>query len=163
VERSRKDLTRRRKAMMRWAVQRWGWVLAVLTLAACAGSLGTVTRDQALDNAWRDLEPHTSSHDLDNWEVIEAKKVTGREVAEVFERDQPRCVWPTPQPNEEVESATTYWYVEMKPRPATPLPGEKLSPTAPPRVPEPFVYDAFFLVDPSSGEVVARMLHCVIY
>jgi hypothetical protein len=150
-----------------------GWVLAVLVLAACAGNLGTATEDQAansvetkeqaLDKAWRDLEPHTSSHDRDNWEVIEAKRVTGREVAEVFEREQPRCVWPTPQPNQQVRSAATYWYVEMKPRPATPLPGEELSPTAPPRIPEPFVRDSFFLIDLSSGEVVARMLYCVIY
>lgn len=137
-------------------------VLAFL-LIACGSRTESLTEQEVLDVAWKDLEPHTSSHDRANWEVVDVRQVKGREVAETFEREQPRCIWPTPLPNETISPSATYWYVELKPRPATPLPGEKISPTAPPRIPEPFVYDAFFLINPADGQVVARMLHCVIY
>ncbi len=143
----------------------FGLVLAVLclALAACGGRTESLTEEQVLDAAWEDLEPHTSSHDRDAWEVVEIKQVEGREVDDVFEREQPRCVWPTPLPNDTIQSTAEYWYVELRPRPATPLPGAEISPTAPPNIPEPFVRDAFFLIDPTDGTVEARMLFCVVY
>jgi hypothetical protein len=140
-----------------------GLITATLTLALVACGSGALTAEQATDRAWEALDPHTSSHDRLNWQVVDVRQVQGREVAETFEREQPRCIYPTPQPNEAVRPGSTYWYVEMKPNPATPLPTATLSPTAPPFIPEPFVRDAFFLIDPSDGHVVARMLFCVIY
>jgi hypothetical protein len=132
-------------------------------LAACGARSLSLSEQHLLDMAWDALEPHTSSHSQDNWEVVAVRQVNGQEVVALFQQEQPRCVWPTPLPNERIRPSGEYWYVEMKPRPATPLPGEKLSPTAPPRIPEPFVRQAFFLLDAVEGRVVARMLYCVIY
>jgi hypothetical protein len=38
-----------------------------------------------------------------------------------------------------------------------------ISPTAPLVVPEPFMYQAMFLMDAADDQVVARKLYCVIY
>jgi hypothetical protein len=115
--------------------------------------------------AWQALEPNTSSHDLANWDVLEVRQVTGQEVAGEFEGDPAYgCPGPTPVPNAAIAASPTYWYVQFQKRPATPPAGATpLSPTAPPNVPEPFLYQARFLLDPDSGQVVARMLLCVIY
>ena len=142
------------------------WSLAFLTLmfTACSGN-ATPLEAQALNRVWQALEPNTSSHNQANWEVIESRSVFGREVSERFEGGpDPGCVpGPTPPPNQRISPNATYWYVQMRPRPATPLPGTPLSPTAPPRKPEPIVFQADFLVDSNTGEIIARILSCVIY
>jgi hypothetical protein len=86
------------------------------------------------------LEPNTSSHDPANWELVEARQVAGQDVAAEFDDDRPGygCPGPTPQPDVPT-----------------------LSPTAPPLVPEPPIYQAFFRVD-AEGQIVARKLFCVI-
>jgi len=58
-----------------------------------------------------------------------------------------------------------YKPVQFQPLPATPLSpeGEMMSATAPPRIPEPFLYRADLLLEAESGKVVARRLYCVIY
>lgn len=161
-------------------------ILLLLAMAACAGSTGTpgsapspgsenkvditprqddLDEQQLLDIAWATLEPNTSSHDLANWEGGEVRRVEGGEVADEFDDERPGygCPGPTPQANSRVEPDATYWYVQIKRRPATPPPGvTPISPTAPPQVPEPFMYQATFLID-DSGKVVARKLYCVIY
>jgi hypothetical protein len=71
------------------------------------------------------------------------------------------CGGPAPPPNGEIEPSGRYWYVEMKPQPATPS-GPSMSPTAPPLVPEPFMFQALFLID-DGGQVIARALVCVVY
>ena len=71
------------------------------------------------------------------------------------------CGGPAPPPNGRIEPSDAYWYVELRPQPATPS-GPSMSPTAPPLVPEPFMYRALFLID-EGGQVVARMLACVVY
>jgi hypothetical protein len=76
----------------------------------------------------------------------------------------PGCVpGPALPSNQQISLDATYWYVQMRPRPATPLPGPRLSPTAPPNIPEATVRQADFLVDPATGEIVARLFNCVIY
>jgi hypothetical protein len=153
-----------------------GTVLALalmLMLAACgAGTETTATpepgppalhRDQAVELAWQALEPNTASHDRANWAVVEARAVSGRSVAKEFEGwvFYGYCGGPAPPPNGEIEPSERYWYVEMKPQPATPS-GPSMSPTAPPLVPEPFMVQALFLID-ESGQVIARVLVCVVY
>ena len=65
--------------------------------------------------------------------------------------------------NEFIRADTTYWYVMLRPRAATPqAQGGEPSPTAPPLIPEPFVREARFLLD-AGGAVAARTLSCVIY
>jgi hypothetical protein len=140
-------------------------VITALVLTACCTGFPepVVDEEQVKEIAWEELEPYTSSHDRANWQAVDVRLVEGREVAETFEREQPRCVHPTPQPNERSRPSDQYWYVEMVPKPATPLPTPEISPTAPPLIPEPFVRGAFFLIDLVDGHVVARYLYCVIY
>jgi hypothetical protein len=127
---------------------------------------GSIGEQQALDAAWNALEPNTSSHDRANWEVVEVRQVTGQEVVQEFAGEPAPGCWkgPTPPANETIDPSGTYWYVEMKPRPATPIPQKRtVSPTEPPFIPEPFTRGAQFLIDVANGQVVARKLHCVIY
>ncbi len=160
-------------------VLRMGLVIVVLALAlaACSGqteplseqvTVPSLVKDgeqQVLDTAWEALEPNTSSHNRANWEVAEVRHMVGREVVEQFEGKPPSgCPGPTPPANGTISPSGAYWYVHLKRRPATPWPREgTISPTAPPAVPEPFMYQAMFLIDPAGGQVVARKLYCVIY
>jgi len=119
--------------------------------------------DSASNIAWGALEPNTKSHDRANWTVVEIRRVSGQSVAEEFDGwiFYGACGGPEPSPNGEIDPSQTYWYVEFKPAPATPS-GPSMSPTAPPLVPEPFMVRALFLID-DGGQVIARMLACVVY
>jgi hypothetical protein len=131
-----------------------------------SGPAGALSQEQILENAWTSLEPNTSSHTRENWEAVQVRKVAGQEVAEEFEGDPSAGCWmgPTPVPNVAIDASQTYWYVKMAPKSATPVPQERtISPTEPPAIPEPFLYQAHFLLDLDSGRVVARKLMCVIY
>lgn len=131
-----------------------------------SGKKGDLKEEQVLDAAWDALEPNTSSHDRGNWDVVEVGQVTGKQVAERFEGEPAPGCWSGPEPpgNDEIQAGKTYWYVQMRPKPVTPVPQEGTpSPTAPPLIPEPFLRDAHFLIDPQGGEIVARKLICVIY
>ncbi len=146
--------------------------LAVLAVACGPGTpaqqqvqdITALTEQQVADIAWQALAPNTASGDRANWQAVEARQVKGRDVAEKFAGEAWLGCWkgPTPVPNGEIRSGADYWYVELMPQPATPLPAATISPTAPPLIPEPFLRQAFFLLD-SEGQVVARKLYCVIY
>lgn len=134
--------------------------------AASPGGATALTEQQVVDLVWDALEPNTTSHDLSNWEAIEVRQAAGRDVAEQFEGATAAGCWqgPTPVVNRIINPSDTYWYVHMMPKPATPFPREgETSPTAPPAVPEPFLWQVFFLVDADSGEIVARKLLCVVF
>jgi hypothetical protein len=140
-------------------------VLLLAGLAACGGSF-SLSEAEAVDAAWQALEPNTSSHDRANWEVGDVRQVRGEDVAIDFEGGPAPGCWqgPTPPANESIRDAQNYWYVQMQPRPATPVPQQgEISPTAPPNVPEAFMYRALFLFDAGDGHLVARKLYCVIY
>jgi len=139
-----------------------------LVLTACRAKVAAPSEQQVIDIVWQTLEPNTSSHNQAAWEVVGVQAVTGREVPDLFKGESVpgRCApGPTPPANAKITADGSYWYVQMRPRSATPRPQptERYSPTAPPIVPEPFVYRAHFLVDASTGQVVARALYCVIY
>ena len=130
------------------------------------GDTSELSQLQVLDIVWQALEPNTASHDRSNWQVIEAETVSGGSLAGRFEGEPAPGCWSGPEPpeNEDVISSKNYWYILMAPSPATPEPFDGTpSPTAPPQIPEPFLREAHFLVDPKSGEVIARKLLCVIY
>lgn len=144
--------------------------MACLTLAltACSAKAVPLSQQQVADIVWQALESNTSSHNRAAWEIVTVHSSTGREVQALFagEPVPGGCApGPTPPANAAIVLDQTYWYVQMKPRSATPRPQptEQYSPTAPPSVPEPFVFQADFLVDASTGQIVARKLHCVIY
>ncbi len=144
--------------------------MACLTLAlnACSAKVVPLSEQQVVEIAWQALEPNTSSHNQSAWEIVDVQAVTGREVQDLFAGVPVPggCApGPTPPDNARIALDGSYWYVEMQPRPATPQPQptEQYSPTAPPNVPEPFVYQAHFLVDASTGQIAARKLYCAIY
>ncbi|MGD8997663.1 MAG: hypothetical protein PVH80_06100 [Anaerolineae bacterium] len=139
-----------------------------LALSACFTTPTPPSEQQVVDIVWQALRPNTSSRDQAAWEVVSMETVTGRDVQDLFEEEPVpgRCApGPTPPANARIVPGGSYWYVQMKPRPATPRPQptELFSPTAAPIVPEPYVYHAHFLVDAGTGQVVARKLNCVIY
>jgi hypothetical protein len=153
---------------------RFSIVFVLLVLAACSGGTASqieqqggpapaaspigdasLTEQQVIDLAWVALEPNTWSHDLSDWEAINVRRTAGSDVAEQFEGAPSVGCWqgPTPVDNRIITPTDTYWYVLMMPRPATPVPREgETSPTAPPDVPEPFLWQAYFLVDEDSGD-----------
>lgn len=123
---------------------------------------------QILDIAWRALDPNTSSHNRTAWDIVVVKLVTGQEVQDRFEGEPVPggCVpGPMPPDNAEIAPDGAYWYVEIRRVPVSPQPQptEQYSPTAPPNIPEPFIYQAYFLIDVVTGQVTARKIFCVIY
>lgn len=139
-----------------------------LPLAACSTGTALPDPQQALDTVWPALEPNTTSHNQAAWEVVEVQSLTGPKAQELFagEPVPGGCAPGLPPPaNAPIELDGSYWYIQLKPRYATPQPQptERYSPTAPPIIPEPFVEQARFLVDAGTNQVVARKIHCVIY
>jgi hypothetical protein len=123
-------------------------------------------KSQVIDIVWDALEPNTSSHNRLNWQVVQAELVTGGSVVEHFEGEPAPGCWSGPKPpeNQEIDPINEYWYVLMAPLPATPDPFYGTSsPTAPPLIPEPFLKQAHFLIDPNTGDILARKLICVVY
>lgn len=149
-------------------VRRLALVLAIVAVlvTACGDSPSESTLDEQAvqDLVWGALAPNTSSGDRANWQATVVEQVKGRDVADEFKGEAWLGCWkgPTPAPNSAVQAGADYWYVEMRPKAATPLPEPTISPTAPPFVPEPFLRQALFLID-QDGTVVARKLFCVIY
>jgi hypothetical protein len=137
----------------------------ILALAACSVTAPALTEAQAADIAWQALNGRTASHSRSNWEVLELRRVTGQEIAATFEGkpDAGCALGPMAPANGTIASQDTYWYIHLAPRPATPQAATPLSSTAPPTVPEPFIYKAYFLINQTTGAVVARKLYCVIY
>jgi len=140
----------------------------VLILAACSTTTVSLDDQQAIDVAWQALEPNTSSHNFSAWETVEVRSVASREAQDIFDGAPVPggCVsGPTPPDNATISPDTTYWYVQLRPRRATPLPQptEQFSPTAPPSIPEPFLYEAHMLINSTTGQITARKLYCVIY
>ena len=146
----------------------WPLLLA-LALAACVGKSARLSEEKAIDIAWGTLEPYTSSHELSDWEVIEARKVSGQEAQEVADsladRSGPGCIRPDEPAKAEVSPSGTYWLIRMQARPATPVPREEsLGTTAQPPVPEPLADSATFLIGGDSRDVVASTVFCpVVY
>jgi hypothetical protein len=150
-------------------IRRWmvSLLVAAVLLAACGPGQPEAGLDEEAiqDLAWQALGPNTSSGDRAHWQVDEVRRVEGREVAEEFAGEAWYGCWkgPTPTPNGTIQAGSEYWYVALSPRPATPVPQEReVSPTEPPFIPEPFLREAYFLLD-TEGQIVARKLYCVIY
>ncbi|MEW5871436.1 MAG: hypothetical protein AB1894_19340 [Chloroflexota bacterium] len=125
----------------------------------------TIAKEQAIQIAWETLGPYTSSHNLSNWQTIETSTVRGDSLPEVFQKPlNLYCFGGKTPVAEDIRPNATYWYILMEPLPATQPPEiTPLSPTAPPRIPEPFVRQAYLLIDASDGRVAALRLNCVVY
>lgn len=133
--------------------------------SACMEARKEMGQQQALTLVWEDLEPHTNTKNREKWEIREVSKVYGRDVVPIFvDARFNQCPGPLPPENQAIKPSTQYWFIHTMPHPATPLPLEGTnSPTAPPLIPEPFLREAYYLVDPISYEIIARKFVCVVY
>ena len=122
-------------------------------------------QDQAVDLAWDALQPNTTSGNPDNWEVNEARRVTGREVVGEFADARfINCPGPMPPENKAIKASSEYWYIKVIPSPTTAeTQGEEISTDIPPQIPEPFISEVLMLIDVFSGQVVARKFSCLAY
>jgi hypothetical protein len=144
----------------------YGIIVLALGLVACGNENVVPSEQQVRDLAWQALEPNTSSHNRDAWEIIEIKKVVGREIASQFEdaKNPDWCPGPAIVTNDIIDPIGIYWYVHLEPRFATSLPPQRtMSPTEPALIPEPWISKAIFLIDATYGRMVARILNCVVY
>ena len=138
----------------------------VLITTACENQDVQTKKGQAIDTAWKTLKPYTSSGNFSNWEVNKSKLVSGGETGSLFEGDPAPGCWKGPASTNDkpVSASESYWLIQMNPKPATPKAQDRTpSPTEPPFIPEPFVREASFLIDTTTGEVLRRKLYCVIY
>jgi hypothetical protein len=121
-----------------------------------------VGQQKALEIAWETLVPNTSSQNRENWDICDARRVRGSDVAQEFSdiRFQ-NCPGPIPSDNEAIRLSSDYWYVRVAPLPATPFAlDDTHSTTSIPTIPEPMIREAAFLIDPSTGDVIARRYDC---
>jgi len=139
--------------------------LCLLILSSCINQSPRMGQDQAVDIAWDALQPNTTSGKPDNWEVKEARRVTGREVVGEFTDARfINCPGPLPPENKAIKASSEYWYIKVSPSPATAEPqGEEIYTTNPPLIPEPFISEVLMLIDVFSGQVVARKFTCLAY
>ena len=135
----------------------------VILLTACNNQAQRLSPQQALDITWKSLEPNTSSHNIDEWKVDEARKVAGGEVVNEFALPpRENCPGPKPPDNQPIKATSEYWYVKFLPDPELgQIQDDTPSASPPPVVTEPNFQAALFLIDIYSGEVVARKLICV--
>lgn len=149
---------------------RFAFCLLMLTVSvACTSHAVELDEERAAELAWQALQPNTSSRNRAAWQITLIEQVSGTDTTEQFSSEAAAggCVpGPAVPANQEINPQATYWHVQFQPLPATPLSpeeGEMMSATAPPRIPEPFLYRADLLLEAESGKVVARRLYCVIY
>ncbi len=116
------------------------------------------------DIAWQEMETNTQLHDRANWQAVDVKKVGGAQVSWMFDpkRSYPYCTGTKILKNKTINEGTIYWLVRFKAVAMTPVVTPP-PPTAPPAVPESFLYEAGFLIHQDTSAVLARYYNCAIY
>ena len=137
-------------------------LVVVTTQMACSSQKGRMGQQQALEIAWKALDPNTVSHDNESWEISEARKVVGGEVVKEFALPtRENCPGPRLPDNQPIKVSSEYWYIKVLPHPKVFRPQkDTAAANSLPVVPEPNIKEAIFLIDMYSGEVVARKLTC---
>jgi hypothetical protein len=137
-------------------------LLIASTVAACTHQNEHLGQQQALEIAWKALDPNTLSHDIESWEINEARKVAGGEIVSEFSiPTKENCPGPRAPDNQPIKVSTEYWYIKVLPHPQVWRPQkDTAAPSSMPIVPEPNIKSAIFLIDIYNGEVVARKLSC---
>ena len=142
--------------------------LGAALCGACNALPAAGGEQKAIDVAWQDFEPLTSSRNRANWDIKQVSRVTGNQVSQLYGGVNPfycvaaRRTGKFPD-NQTLDANKTYWQVHFYPKDATPLPRTRLSPTEPPAIPEPNLRDARYLIDPNDFHIVARAYGCVVY
>ena len=132
-----------------------------LALAACIQQPKRLTQQQVLDIVWTDFRPNTSSQNRSNWDNVEISLVSGREVVNEFSVvPASKCPGPALPENRAIRASSQYWFVKVAPKQFDP----ENSPVAPTMdeviIPEPLIERASYLVDSTTGQIVARRLFC---
>jgi hypothetical protein len=137
-------------------------LLIATILAACNTQTQRLGQQQALEIAWKALDPNTISHDVESWEIDEARKVVGGAVVSEFSiPSKQNCPGPRPPDNQPIKVSSEYWYVRVLPHPQVLRPQKDIAaPSSMPIIPEPNIQSAIFLIEMYNGEVVARKLTC---
>jgi hypothetical protein len=132
-------------------------------LTACVEQSRALRQQDAIELAWKTLDPNTISHNREDWEIHEAAMVYGKDVVNVFANGHTikECPGPEIPENLPIKTSSQYWYILVVPHPQAmrPLPAPN-SATLAPTVPEPNFQEAAFLIDIYDGNVVARKLIC---
>jgi hypothetical protein len=137
-------------------------LLIVAAQAACTNKNAHLGQQQALEIAWKALNPNTISHDVESWEINEARKVVGGEIVSEFSiPTKENCPGPRPPDNQPIKVSSEYWYIKVLPHPQVWRPQkDTASPSSMLIIPEPNIKSAIFLIDMYNGEVIARKLSC---
>ncbi len=133
-----------------------------LLLSACIKTEKSYNQQEALEIAWKTLDPNTTAHNRDDWEIHAAAKVRGSEVVKEFAQVHPaNCPGPVPPDNMPIKLTSEYWYIKVLPHPEALRPStETESPDLVLVKPEPNITEAEFLINLYGGEVVARKIIC---
>ncbi len=139
-----------------------GLVSILILVSACGQQPKGLKQDKALNVAWEDLRPYTSSQDRVHWAEISIGRVYGRDVVDEFTIPPlSNCPGPEPPENQAIRTTAQYWLVRLAPRhlvdPKYKLPTVQ---AGEPLLPEPYFREALLLVDPYSAKVVARKFIC---
>jgi hypothetical protein len=138
-------------------------VLLILSssLSACIQPPKRLSQEQVLDIVWTDFRPNTSSQNRSNWENTQVSLVTGREVVGEFSVIPiSKCPGPTLPENRAIRASSNYWFVKVVPRSFTPTDTATMQFGDEVIIPEPLIHQASYLVDSTSGDIVARRLFC---
>ena len=132
-------------------------------LAGCVKHNKTLGQQDAIEVAWKALDPHTISHNRQDWEIHEASIVYGKDIVRVFTNNHTikECPGPGIPENQPIKNSSQYWYIRVLPHPEVnrPLPSPN-SATLVPIIPEPSYLEAAFLIDIYDGDIVAQNLIC---
>jgi hypothetical protein len=130
--------------------------------SACIAEDQHLGQRQALNIAWKTLDPNTISHDIESWETDEAIKVRGGEVVSEFSvPSRDNCPGPRLPDNLPIKVSSEYWYIKVQPHPQVQrTQKDTAAPESLTVIPEPNIISAIFLIDIYNGEVVARKLIC---
>ena len=130
-------------------------------LAACIEQPKRLSQEQLLDIIWTDLRPSTSSQNRSNWDNTLISLVTGREVVREFSVVPiSKCPGPALPENGAIRASSNYWFVRVIPRTFSPTNTAAMQFGDEVIIPEPLIQQASYLVDSTSGEIVARRLFC---
>ncbi|MCZ7554141.1 MAG: hypothetical protein B6D39_09870 [Anaerolineae bacterium UTCFX2] len=136
--------------------------LLPILISACVKSQKSLRQQEALEIAWAALKPSTVSKNRDYWEIHEARMVYGKDVVADFSAVQhTSCAGPMLPENKPIKISTEYWYIKVVPHPEVVRKEKGTDSTEKVTiVPEPAIQEAYFLIDPFNGGIVARRLVC---
>jgi hypothetical protein len=133
-----------------------------LALTACLQQPPRLPQEQLLNIVWDALGPHTSTQERTYWEAVQTERVAGRDVVNEFLVVYiGKCPGPTPPENQAIKPSSQYWFVRVAPSQQIVTLTQNATSSAPESfAPEPLIHEALFLIDPSTGQIVARKLVC---